>query len=164
MLSVLLKSFFRILSQNAPECSAFVKGCAPLMRPDGRGPAICLSRFIRHGRPPPRAAYTTRLNGAGHAARPDSGIDPGCTTHISVIDAAGNAVSLTNTLRSRFGSKVISLRTGLLLNNGMMRFDPRPGQPNSIAPGAQPPANMCPVLAELPDGALLVPAAGGASS
>lgn len=111
-----------------------------------------------------RAAYTTRLNTAGHAmGHPkDTGIDPGCTSHISVIDGAGNAVALTNTLLSRFGSKVTSGRTGVLLNNGMMWFDPRPGQPNSIAPGAQPLANMCPLLAELPQGGLLaIGAAGG---
>ncbi|WP_028029642.1 gamma-glutamyltransferase family protein [Gemmobacter nectariphilus] len=107
-----------------------------------------------------RAAYATRLNTAGHAAR--AGIDPGCTTHVSVIDRHGNAVSLTNTLLSRFGSKVTSGRTGVLLNNGMMWFDPRPGQPNSIAPGAQPLANMCPVVAELPGGGTLaIGAAGG---
>jgi gamma-glutamyltranspeptidase/glutathione hydrolase len=107
-----------------------------------------------------RAAYATRLNTAGHAQR--AGIDPGCTTHLSVIDAAGNCVSLTNTLLSRFGSKVTSGRTGVLLNNGMMWFDPRPGQPNSIAPGVRPLANMCPVIAELPQGGLLaIGAAGG---
>lgn len=105
-----------------------------------------------------RAAYATRLNTAGHAAK---GVDPGCTTHISVIDRHGNAVSLTNTLLSRFGSKVTGARTGVLLNNGMMWFDPRPGQPNSIAPGAQPLANMCPLLAELPGGGTLALGAAG---
>jgi gamma-glutamyltranspeptidase/glutathione hydrolase len=106
------------------------------------------------------SAYNRRLNSSGHAAA--TGIDPGCTTHLSVIDAAGNAVSLTNTLLSRFGSKVTSAQTGILLNNGMMWFDPRPGKPNSIAPGVQPLANMCPVIAELSDGAILaIGAAGG---
>ena len=45
--------------------------------------------------------------------------------------------SLTNTLLSRFGSKVDAAAAGILMNNGMMWFDPRPGQPNSIAAGAQ---------------------------
>ena len=107
-----------------------------------------------------RSAYAHRLTTIGHAKT--TGIDPGCTTHLSVIDADGNAVSLTNTLLSRFGSKVTSRRTGMLLNNGMMWFDPRPGMPNSIAPDRQPLANMCPVVAELPDGGVLaVGAAGG---
>ncbi|MDP0927010.1 gamma-glutamyltransferase [Paracoccus onubensis] len=106
-----------------------------------------------------RSAYARRLTQMGHAK---GAIDPGCTTHLSVIDAQGNAVSLTNTLLSRFGSKVTSARTGMLLNNGMMWFDPRPGTPNALAPGAQPLANMCPVLAETAEGGLLaIGAAGG---
>ncbi|MGB3553906.1 MAG: gamma-glutamyltransferase [Jannaschia sp.] len=104
-----------------------------------------------------RDAYETRLRRMGHAATPD-----GCTTHISVIDAAGNVVSLTNTLLSRFGSKVVAPSLGLLLNNGMMWFDPRPGQPNSIAGGAVPLANMAPSIATR-DGCpeIAVGAAGG---
>lgn len=108
-----------------------------------------------------RAAYATRLSSLGHAAGVGSVTDPGCTTHVSVIDAAGNAVSLTNTLLSRFGAKVTSRRTGMLLNNGMMWFDPRPGQPNSIAPGVQPLANMCPLLVEMADGGTLALGAAG---
>lgn len=106
-----------------------------------------------------RSAYARRLTQRGHAG---ASVDPGCTTHLSVIDAKGNAVSLTNTLLSRFGSKVTSARTGVLLNNGMMWFDPRAGTPNALAPGAQPLANMCPVLAEMPGGGILaIGAAGG---
>ena len=56
-------------------------------------------------------------------------------------------MSLTNTLLSRFGSKVTLPSIGLLMNNGMMWFDPRPGHANSIAAGKQPLANMCPVIA-----------------
>ena len=56
-------------------------------------------------------------------------------------------VSLTQTLLSAFGSKVLSPRTGILLNNGIMWFDPRPGGPNAIAPGKRPLSNMCPVIA-----------------
>ena len=88
-----------------------------------------------------RTTYETRLKTMGHAA---GGSD--CTSHVSVIDRHGATVSLTNTLLSRFGSKVMAPSCGLLLNNGMMWFDPRPGQPNSIAPGAKPLANMAPVI------------------
>ena len=68
------------------------------------------------------------------------------TTHLCVIDAAGNAVSLTNTLMSLFGSGVVAAGTGVILNNGMMWFDPVPGHVNSIAPGKLPLNNMSPLL------------------
>jgi gamma-glutamyltranspeptidase / glutathione hydrolase len=55
-------------------------------------------------------------------------------------------VALTQTLLSRFGAKLLLPETGVLMNNGMMWFDPRPGHPNSIAPGKRPLANMCPVV------------------
>ncbi|MBB4349985.1 gamma-glutamyltransferase family protein [Aliirhizobium cellulosilyticum] len=88
-----------------------------------------------------RRASEHRLRSLGHAG---SG---SCTTHVSVVDSTGTMVSLTNTLLSRFGSKVVLPQTGFLMNNGMMWFDPRKGQPNSIAPGVRPLANMCPIIA-----------------
>ena len=78
--------------------------------------------------------------------------DPACTTHLCVVARAGTMVSLTQTLLSPFGSKVVSPATGILLNNGLMWFDPRPGRPNSMAPGRRPLSNMCPVIA-MRDGA-----------
>ena len=96
------------------------------------------------------AAYEHRLATMGDVA--DDSQSPSCTTHLSVADGAGNLVSLTQTLLSSFGSKVISPRTGVLLNNGIMWFDPRPGRPNSIAPGKRPLSNMCPVIALRADG------------
>lgn len=103
-----------------------------------------------------RRASEHRLRTLGHASG-DS-----CTTHLSVVDRSGTMVSLTNTLLSRFGSKVVLPGTDLLMNNGVMWFDPRPGQPNSIAPGVRPLANMSPVLATV-DGRpkLALGAAGG---
>ena len=68
------------------------------------------------------------------------------TTHLCVMDGDGNAVSLTNTLMSGFGSGVVAGRTGVILNNGMMWFDPVPGHVNSIAPGKLPLNNMSPLL------------------
>jgi gamma-glutamyltranspeptidase/glutathione hydrolase len=58
----------------------------------------------------------------------------GCTTHLNVVDADRNAVSLTSTLGEGFGSAVIARGTGLLLNNGMTWFDPEAGHVNSIEP------------------------------
>ena len=44
------------------------------------------------------------------------------------------------------GSRVVLPQSGVLMNNGVMWFDPRPGQPNSAAPGKRPLTNMCPVV------------------
>jgi len=106
-----------------------------------------------------RGAYEYRLTKVGHAGT----TDPGCTSHISVVDSAGRMVSLTNTLLSRFGSKVVLPEAGILMNNGMMWFDPRPGQPNSIKGRVKPLANMCPVIVQEADGtpSLAIGAAGG---
>jgi gamma-glutamyltranspeptidase/glutathione hydrolase len=102
-------------------------------------------------------AYAVRLETYGHA-----GATHDCTSHVSVIDADGNMASLTNTLLSRFGAKVTLPTSGILMNNGMMWFDPRPGRPNSIAAGQRPLANMSPVIATR-DGepAFAMGAAGG---
>lgn len=105
-----------------------------------------------------RAAYATRLTTLGHAATPQAG----CTSHVSVVDRDGTMVSLTNTLLSRFGAKVALPNAGIIMNNGMMWFDPRPGQPNSIAAGQKPLANMCPlVLSRNGRPMLAIGAAGG---
>ena len=70
----------------------------------------------------------------------------GGTTHLCVIDGDGNAVSLTNTLMSGFGSGIVPRGTGIVMNNGMMWFDPVPGRINSIAPGKLSLNNMTPAL------------------
>ena len=57
------------------------------------------------------------------------------TTHVSVVDERRMCVSLTSTLGGGFGSGVVARGTGIVLANVMTWFDPRPGRPNSIAPG-----------------------------
>ena len=105
------------------------------------------------------AAYQQRLATMGDV--PDRQ-DPACTTHLCVVDRAGTMVSLTQTLLSVFGSRIVSPSTGILLNNGVMWFDPRPGGPNAMAPGPRPLSNMCPLIV-LKDGApwLALGASGG---
>lgn len=91
-----------------------------------------------------RAAYAERLATMGDTA---DRRDPSTTTHLNVVDRNGNMVALTQTLLSVFGSKVVLPSTGILMNNGIMWFDPRPGAPNSLAPGKRPLTNMCPAIA-----------------
>jgi gamma-glutamyltranspeptidase/glutathione hydrolase len=74
------------------------------------------------------------------------------TTHLTVMDRAGNVVAMTQTLQMLFGSKVTVPGTGMLLNNHMSLFDPHPGRPNSIAPGKRMLSSMSPTLV-LKDGA-----------
>jgi gamma-glutamyltranspeptidase/glutathione hydrolase len=104
-------------------------------------------------------AYRHRLQNMGAS---DSETRPSCTSHFCVADKDGNVVAWTQTLLSRFGSFVLSPSTGILMNNGMMWFDPVPGKPNSIRPGARPLSNMCPTVALSPRiGALAIGASGG---
>ena len=66
------------------------------------------------------------------------------TTHVSVVDAAGNCVSLTHSLGTSSG--VITDGLGFMYNNSMVNFGPVPGRPNSIAPGKGRSTGMTPTL------------------
>lgn len=94
-------------------------------------------------------AFDERLTSMGDH---DSVKAPGCTTHFSVVDREGNICSVTQTLLSIFGSRVTSPSTGLLLNNGIMWFDPEPGKPNSLAPGKRCLTNYSPLIGSTADG------------
>jgi gamma-glutamyltranspeptidase/glutathione hydrolase len=91
-----------------------------------------------------RGAYAARLAGLGDADPPGAET---CTTHLTACDRDGMMVAMTTTLLSSMGSRLVLPRTGVLMNNGVMWFDPRPGAANAIAPGRRPLTNMCPVIA-----------------
>jgi gamma-glutamyltranspeptidase / glutathione hydrolase len=95
-----------------------------------------------------KQAFDTRFATMGDV---DETRDPTSTTHLTVIDGEGNIVSFTQTLLSAFGSKVVLPETGILMNNGIFWFDPRPGHPNSLGGGKRPLSNMCPVIVTADD-------------
>jgi len=57
------------------------------------------------------------------------------TTHVNAVDRDRMCVALTATLGGGFGSGMMIKGTGIVITNGTYWFDPRPGRPNSIAPG-----------------------------
>ena len=106
--------------------------------------------------------------------RVESSPEPTQTTHFSVVDAEGNAVSSTYTLNSYFGSGVTAGALGFVLNNEMDDFTSKPGVPNmykliqgpanAIAPGKRPLSAMTPTIV-LKDGKpLLVLGSPGGST
>lgn len=82
--------------------------------------------------------------------------EPTETTHISVIDAEGNAASLTQTINYAFGACVVVPGTGVLMNDEMDDFSAQPGvanayglvggEANSIQPGKIPLSSMTPTI------------------
>lgn len=90
-----------------------------------------------------QAAYAERLEGLGDA---EPKAAESCTTHLTVCDADGMMIAMTTTLLSSMGSRVVLPRSGVLMNNGVMWFDPRPGTPNAIGPNKRPLTNMSPVI------------------
>ena len=90
------------------------------------------------------------------------------TTHVTACDREGNMVATTQTLNGGFGSHVTVPGTGMLLNNCMMLFDPRPGRRQSVGPSRRPVSSNTPtfvfrdgkpVLALGAPGATRIPAA-----
>lgn len=87
---------------------------------------------------------------------PFIGREPENTTHYSVVDPQGNAVSVTTTLNDSFGSRVTAGKLGFLLNDEMDDFTSKPGVPNlygliqgeanAIAPGKRPLSAMAPTI------------------
>jgi gamma-glutamyltranspeptidase/glutathione hydrolase len=119
----------------------------------------------------PEAALTSKAYAKSLAqkidlnrARPSSEIGPGNltpyesdqTTHFSVVDKAGNAVAVTYTLNTTFGTGIVAGDTGILMNNEMDDFSAKPGTPNvyglvggeanAVGPRKRPLSSMSPTL------------------
>ena len=84
------------------------------------------------------------------------GLEKPQTTHFSIIDSAGNAISNTYTLNGDFGAGVVVEGAGFLLNDEMDDFSAKPGAPNqfgvvgaeanAVAPGRRPLSSMTPTI------------------
>ena len=100
-----------------------------------------------------QAAYRERLKDMGDAdgkrALGAEHLAPSCTSHFNVVDAEGNMAAVTQTLLSIFGSKFVTPESGILMNNGIMWFDPEPGRANSMAGGKRCLCNYTPVIAAI---------------
>jgi gamma-glutamyltranspeptidase/glutathione hydrolase len=135
------------------------------------------------------AVPVERLTSAAYARKLAATINPGAatrssvpehepdaggstnTTHLSVMDAAGNRVAATLTINLVFGSGVVARGTGVLLNNEMDDFTVRAGvsnafglrggEANAIAPGKRPLSSMTPTFVEDAKGVLVVGTPGG---
>ncbi len=136
---------------NLAECLAMMEDAfTPAAAPDGNSFAA-IARVLDR-------AYRRRLAEMGDVEAPQA---PSCTTHFSVVDRQGNMCAVTQTLLSIFGSRVVSPSTGLLMNNGIMWFDPEPGKPNSLAPGKACLMNVCPTIGEKDGRRFAIGASGG---
>ena len=97
------------------------------------------------------------------AGRP-AGYESDETTHFTVVDAQGNAVSNTYTLNNSYGSAAVAKGTGLILNDEMDDFAAKPGTPNmygliqgernAVAPKKRPLSAMTPTIVLRKDGSL----------
>jgi gamma-glutamyltranspeptidase/glutathione hydrolase len=108
-----------------------------------------LAKRVKPGAVLPSDAYGSL---GGPAAPPHDG----GTTHLAIIDAAGNAVSLTTTVNLSFGARLIAGKTGIVLNDQMDDFVMQVGVPNAfgligneqnaVAPKKRPLSSMTPTL------------------
>jgi len=98
----------------------------------------------------------------GAAGARDDTKREGTTTHLSVIDAEGNAVALTCTIEQEFGSAVVAPRTGFLLNNELTDFGD-PGTANQARAGKRPRSSMSPTIAVSNGRPLVVTGGAGGS-
>ncbi|HEY0788092.1 MAG TPA: gamma-glutamyltransferase, partial [Thermoanaerobaculia bacterium] len=112
------------------------------------------------------ATHAALVKTIGERATPSKDVPPlregTHTTHLSVVDASGQAVALTTTLNTSFGNGVTVPGAGFLLNNEMDDFTAKPGSPNTyglvqgaankIEPGKRMLSSMTPTIVEDPKG------------
>jgi gamma-glutamyltranspeptidase/glutathione hydrolase len=119
-------------------------------------------RAVASGDPAFVKVPVERLISKAYADQRRAKIDPQCskqwssgllakegadTTHLTVADGKGNVVCTTQTINSLFGARFIVPGTGMIPNDYMDNFDPRPGNALSIAPGKRVTTSMSPMMA-----------------
>jgi gamma-glutamyltranspeptidase/glutathione hydrolase len=116
-------------------------------------------------------AATISMTSATASTQVAPGLEPAraegaSTTHYSIVDAHGNAVAVTTTLNSWYGSNVTVTGAGFLLNNEMDDFSALPGEPNqyglvqgeqnAVGPGKRMLSAMTPSIVLAPDGSVRI--------
>ncbi len=104
-------------------------------------------------------AAAIRKGEIAHVSRYQASVESKDTTHISVVDADGNVVSMTHSLGMPSG--VITEGLGFMYNGCMSVFDPRPGRTGSIAPGKARFTSMAPTIVFKEDEPFIVIGAPG---
>ena len=116
------------------------------------------ARLIDVAHPAAKAAPGSPPLRSGWLYGTDATIEHAGTSHISIIDDEGNAVSMTTSIETAFGSRLMA--GGFLLNNQLTDFSFKPvddkGWPiaNRVEPGKRPRSSMAPTLIFAPDGSL----------
>jgi gamma-glutamyltranspeptidase / glutathione hydrolase len=133
------------------------------------------ARRLREIRPD-RASPSAQVRpGLGEMPRsPGARAESENTTHYSIVDEEGNAVSVTTTINGLYGSLVTVRGTGVLLNNEMDDFTVKPGaqnmfglvqgEANVIEPGKRMLSSMTPTIVVRPDGGLVLTGAPGGAT
>jgi len=101
---------------------------------------------------PAYLASRARLIGERSMRRAMPGDFESGTSHFSIVEANGDAVAMTTTIESAFGSRIMV--RGFLLNNELTDFDFVPGGPNEVGPGKRPRSSMAPTMVFDRDGKL----------
>ncbi|MFZ5627752.1 MAG: gamma-glutamyltransferase family protein [Spirochaetota bacterium] len=126
-----------LYSIGAPASGATVLKMLQAMRSAGQGDESLLLQALQSG----KIAFAERektLEDPDFAAARVAGESPGeahNTTHVSIIDAAGNAVSYTSSVETSLGSALEVRGRGFVLNNQLSDFATPPGKVNSVEPG-----------------------------
>jgi gamma-glutamyltranspeptidase/glutathione hydrolase len=133
----------------------------PVGRLTSRAHAVHLAASIRPDASTRSETLGTEMPGAAGTS----------TSHLSIIDSAGNRVAATLTINLLFGSGVVAESAGVLLNNEMDDFSLRRdlsnafrlrgGDANAVAPGKRPLSSMTPTFVEDGRGVLVLGAPGG---